>query len=385
MKKFSLFFLFFLVFSPFCQGFDLLEEEKSFLIDTQKQIKYEFEKREKKYLQEIEFLEKNIDEIKKNINEESLFPDSNQKSDFEKKVKEIENLAGEIWFPFIKEKSFKNKILSFFYFASKINKFEYDSKDIIMNGYLSGIYKDGERFGYVKINNRGFVFIDEKYNGKKIKNIFENKSNVFPLCFGKGIKMETGFLESVFIYLEKGGIMIYPIVLTGFAGFLLSAFQFFILFYQKVSNEKKDNQFFENLENDFKRYPSLKFVKKLNEKKEKGFLSLEIIDSLVDREIKKLEKFNPTIGVLAGIAPLIGLLGTVTGMIMTFNAAGGTGAVKAAEMAGGISEALVTTQLGLSIALPLMIFHHFFEQRIEKFVFDIEEKKSMFLLKESLK
>jgi biopolymer transport protein ExbB len=195
--------------------------------------------------------------------------------------------------------------------------------------------------------------------------------------------MEPGFIESVLTYLQKGGVMIYPIVLTGIAGFILTLFQGIILFYLKIPDEKTEQEFFEinekKNEKYFRRYPSLVFLKKLYLKKQKALLSSEIIDSLLDREIKKLERFNPTIGVLAGIAPLIGLLGTVTGMIMTFNAAGGTGAVKAAEMAGGISEALVTTQLGLSIALPLMIFHHFFEQRLEMFVFDLDEKKNIFL------
>ncbi|MGM0418672.1 MAG: MotA/TolQ/ExbB proton channel family protein, partial [Thermodesulfobacteriota bacterium] len=58
---------------------------------------------------------------------------------------------------------------------------------------------------------------------------------------------------------------------------------------------------------------------------------------------------------------------------------GGEGAAKAATMAEGISQALVTTQIGLAIALPLMVFHHFYEQRVEKFIFDMDEKKNIFM------
>lgn len=71
-----------------------------------------------------------------------------------------------------------------------------------------------------------------------------------------------------------------------------------------------------------------------------------------------------TIGVLAAIAPLLGLLGTVTGMITTFDvlALFGTGNAKA--MSGGISEALITTQTGLVVAIPGLYLHNFMTRRV---------------------
>lgn len=73
-----------------------------------------------------------------------------------------------------------------------------------------------------------------------------------------------------------------------------------------------------------------------------------------------------TIAVLAGIAPLLGLLGTVTGMMTTFDVLGiyGTGNVRA--MAGGLSEALLTTQTGLIVAIPGMFMAGFLERRARK-------------------
>lgn len=376
MKIINIFFIIFFVFPSFLHSFELINDEKKFLKTLAEKQKNEFEKREKFYLKEISLLKKNIENLEHNKTE--LKTDQEFES-LKKKSDELKFLEKKVQFPF----SGKNDFKSFFQNTSKKFRFEFDSRQVIMQGYSRGLYKEGENYGYVKTDKSKLIFIPAKENQDKIKKFFNKGLADLPVYIGKGTKMEPGFIESVLTYLQKGGVMIYPIVLTGIAGFILTLFQGIILFYLKIPDEKTEQEFFEIHEKKdekyLRKYPSLVFLKKLYLKKQKALLSSEIIDSLLDREIKKLERFNPTIGVLAGIAPLIGLLGTVTGMIMTFNAAGGTGAVKAAEMAGGISEALVTTQLGLSIALPLMIFHHFFEQRLEMFVFDLDEKKNIFL------
>ena len=83
------------------------------------------------------------------------------------------------------------------------------------------------------------------------------------------------------------------------------------------------------------------------------------LDEAVLKELKPLESWLNTVRVLAAVAPLLGLLGTVTGMIKTFQQITlfGTGDPKI--MAGGISEALVTTMLGLISAIPLLLIHSF--------------------------
>lgn len=106
--------------------------------------------------------------------------------------------------------------------------------------------------------------------------------------------------------------------------------------------------------------------------------SKQILDNAMQEALLKLlprlERFLPTLSVLAAIAPLLGLLGTVTGMITTFQTITifGTGDPK--HMAGGISEALITTQAGLMVAVPIMFLHHILDRRIEKILGDIEEK-----------
>lgn len=97
-------------------------------------------------------------------------------------------------------------------------------------------------------------------------------------------------------------------------------------------------------------------------------------------QLPRLERFLPTLNVLAAIAPLLGLLGTVTGMISTFQAITIFGTGEPKVMAGGISEALITTQIGLGVAVPIMFLHHLLDRRVDKIIGDIEEKGAAFSL-----
>ena len=87
------------------------------------------------------------------------------------------------------------------------------------------------------------------------------------------------------------------------------------------------------------------------------------LESVVIADVAEVRKGLPTIRVLAAVAPLMGLLGTVTGMIGTFQAITLFGAGDPKLMAGGISQALVTTVLGLSAAIPLLLSHSFLSSR----------------------
>ena len=92
------------------------------------------------------------------------------------------------------------------------------------------------------------------------------------------------------------------------------------------------------------------------------------------REIPPMERFLSTLGLLAAIAPLLGLLGTVTGMIDTFHVITQHGTGDPRMMSGGISEALVTTMLGLSVAIPIMLVHTLLGRTVEKRIGQMEEK-----------
>jgi biopolymer transport protein ExbB len=92
------------------------------------------------------------------------------------------------------------------------------------------------------------------------------------------------------------------------------------------------------------------------------------------KEIPSMERYLSTLGMLAAIAPLLGLLGTVTGMIDTFHVITQHGTGDPRMMSGGISVALVTTMLGLSVAIPIMLAHTLLSRAVDNIIGQMEEK-----------
>jgi biopolymer transport protein ExbB len=98
--------------------------------------------------------------------------------------------------------------------------------------------------------------------------------------------------------------------------------------------------------------------------------------------VYELERFLNTLGTIAGISPLLGLLGTVTGIIKAFNAINSGGMGDPRLLSGGISEALVTTAAGLLVAIPALICYRYLRGRVEGIV--IEMEKSAILLADAV-
>jgi len=88
----------------------------------------------------------------------------------------------------------------------------------------------------------------------------------------------------------------------------------------------------------------------------------------------ELERFMNTLGTISTVTPLLGLLGTVIGMIKVFTAITTVGVGDPATLAGGISEALITTATGLSVAIPSVIFHRFLKRKIDELVVGMEQE-----------
>lgn len=96
-------------------------------------------------------------------------------------------------------------------------------------------------------------------------------------------------------------------------------------------------------------------------------------------EMAFLERGMVWLSTVANIAPLLGFLGTVSGMIGAFDAIAKAGDVEPSIVAGGISEALITTASGLVIAIPIQAFHNFFISKIDKIIIDMQESSSQFV------
>ncbi|MEE4219290.1 MAG: MotA/TolQ/ExbB proton channel family protein [Xanthomonadales bacterium] len=100
----------------------------------------------------------------------------------------------------------------------------------------------------------------------------------------------------------------------------------------------------------------------------------EAIEDTGRHVVHELERFLNTLGTIAGISPLLGLLGTVIGMIKVFSSIMVHGVGDANQLAGGISEALITTAAGLTVAIPSFFFYRYFKGRVEAYVVSMEEQ-----------
>ena len=170
-------------------------------------------------------------------------------------------------------------------------------------------------------------------------------------------------------YLRAGGFVIIPLIFVSLFMWLLivdRALFFRRLNRKNMSTIKAWEHISRNRVPDQRKYRgaiSLLVLEFLNRRSGDRVLDKFILDETVLSINRSLSDYLAIIGVLAGIAPLLGLLGTVIGMITTFDvlAIFGTGNTKA--MANGISEALITTQTGLLVAIPGLYMKGFLDKR----------------------
>jgi biopolymer transport protein ExbB len=100
----------------------------------------------------------------------------------------------------------------------------------------------------------------------------------------------------------------------------------------------------------------------------------ESIQEAASHVVHELERYLNTLGTIAAVTPLLGLLGTVMGMIKVFSEIMTQGTGNASVLAGGISEALITTAAGLSVASPALVMHRYFVGRIDGIVVELEQE-----------
>ena len=123
----------------------------------------------------------------------------------------------------------------------------------------------------------------------------------------------------------------------------------------------------------------LKFRKLLQRKRPLAEIEANVNKTMGDyapHVLEALEKRLNLLIMVASVAPLLGMTGTVTGMIHSFQSLAGAGALDATAVSTGIAEALVTTAAGLIIAIPAVVAHNILSKKIDRFVLDIEESST---------
>jgi len=103
-------------------------------------------------------------------------------------------------------------------------------------------------------------------------------------------------------------------------------------------------------------------------------ITQESIEEAGRRVSHELERYMNTLGTIAMITPLLGLLGTVVGMIEVFTVITDIGVGSPRDLAGGISQALITTATGIGVAIPALAFHRYFRGHIDELVLEMEQE-----------
>ncbi len=189
----------------------------------------------------------------------------------------------------------------------------------------------------------------------------------------------------MFEILQAGGLVMIPLLLCSVLALAIIIERALALRPSRVIPKKTVNDLWawiKNKEVNQKRLRELKDSTPLGRIMAAGLLNAkhgrEIMKESIEEEaghvVHELERFLNALGTIAVISPLLGLLGTVFGMINIFSMLQLEGAGNAAPLAGGISEALITTATGLTIAIPAVFFHRFFQRRVDEMVVAMEQE-----------
>ncbi|WP_018014624.1 MotA/TolQ/ExbB proton channel family protein [Teredinibacter turnerae] len=184
---------------------------------------------------------------------------------------------------------------------------------------------------------------------------------------------------------SAGGILMYPILLCSIAVVAISIERFWTLNPQKIAPRHQLGEVWNWLQKnqlDAEKLKQLRQSSKLGRILAAGLsnsrhgrdVMKDSIQEAANQVIHDMERYLGALGTIAAIAPLLGLLGTVIGMINVFTALNLEGTGNAGALAGGISEALITTAAGLCVAIPAMIAHRFFVRRVDTLVVTMEQE-----------
>ena len=196
-------------------------------------------------------------------------------------------------------------------------------------------------------------------------------------------------MESFFTYLDKGGLIFSFLFILSIITIAIITFKFLEIYifqnldFSKVinliDNSNKQISIEEINEHHLDLAPSAKrnFFKEILvaflNNKSANEIEVEI-NSIVELEFSKRQSLLPSLEIISQVSPLIGLLGTVIGMIDSFNELElGGSLVDPSILAGGIWTALLTTAMGLIVAIPALVSHYFLEKKINNYYTNIDQ------------
>ena len=255
------------------------------------------------------------------------------------------------------------------------------------NGPLSGLTQTGR-----DLKPRIFPLDNERNSAiSAYFNLEAGSEGILPIDSTLGDAVKVAAAEDTIIeHIQKGGTWAYPIVIAALIAFLISLMKYLQL--SKITKPRNSAvndvlNFIKNGEEE----SALKRTKSMSDPFCKMFSAgihcskegKKMVDEAMYEELlatqPKLESYLPVIQVTAATAPLMGLLGTVTGMIKTFKQITLFGTGDAKSLSEGISEALITTELGLIAAIPSLVLYAILSRKSKAILAEMERLSSLFL------
>ncbi len=264
--------------------------------------------------------------------------------------------------------------------------------DILLLGNFTAAYRTGEEVGFLTYSPAGqklFALsrLPSHRFQKQLKRYMAGEDDAVPMDVSRGAALSQLTHElNLWQQIPKGGPIVWPILAILGLGVLIILERLYFLFRRKFNADHltrriammAEAQDWKGCQAACKHYAEKPAARVLTAGLSCCQMGRETMENALQeailREVPPMERFLSTLGILAAIAPLLGLLGTVTGMIDTFHVITRHGTGDPRMMSGGISEALVTTMLGLSVAIPIMLAHTLLSRAVDKHIGQMEEK-----------
>ncbi|OEU84408.1 MAG: biopolymer transporter ExbB [Desulfobacterales bacterium S5133MH4] len=264
--------------------------------------------------------------------------------------------------------------------------------DILTIGKFTAAYTTGKETGFLNYSEGSHRFfalsaLPSWSVRRNLKKYMEGKTDDVTLDFSNGAALKQITHRCTLMdQIRNGGPIVWPILILGLVALVIGVERTIFLkgvhanadrVMGRVNELALEGKWREcdDMVKDEKSLPVYNILKAgLNARGEERETLESVLQESILKELPRLERFLPALNIMGAIAPLLGLLGTVTGMIGTFHVITLYGTGDPRMMSGGISEALVTTMIGLAVAIPIMLVHTFLSRCVEHIVGDMEEK-----------
>ena len=209
------------------------------------------------------------------------------------------------------------------------------------------------------------------------------------LSLGNALAMQSAN-DSLIVHIKKGGIWVYPIILFALVATIVATFKFIQIMKIRQPKPQAVHNIVKHLRDGNKEEALILAQAQpqpardmLTQAVEHSGESVELVEEAMYESMLNtqptLERYLNVIAVTASVAPLLGLLGTVTGIIKTFNLMRVFGAGDPKPLISGISEALITTELGLVLAIPALLIHALLSRKVAGVMAHIEKLSVAFI------